>query len=316
MRFAWALLILLVTLPVRGEATACTPAELHAHLEQLKALVAACTQKESAAVCDSVGVGADDRVALPSGTRLMNYDWVRYTLDDAATNHKSSLELKAATARLDRELQEISSHAPIASAEMERDRSELNSILASREFPPPRSQSFWGRWWDDFVAWLNRQLAKTSGSGTHTNWAGVILICVVALAACGGLIWWFRRAVRKRYALPDGMGRADAQQQARMADWRAWLEEAQRFAAEGRWQDGIHRVYWAAVAQMESRGLWRHDAARTPREYLGLLALGSAQRGDLANLTRSLEMFWYGGQIAQQKDYEDARELLERLVRA
>lgn len=313
MKFAGTLLILLTSLP---QVTTCTPSELRSHLERLKVVVAWCAQEQSVGACNSAAVGLDDTVVLPSGLRLVKYDWLRSVLDDVASNKKSSPELKVATTRLDRELQELASPAQVAPAEVKRDRSELRSILSHEEILPPQPKSFWARLWDDFLMWLNQKLAKATGTGTHTNWAGLILIGVVGLSACGGLLWWFRRTIRRRYAPSEKAGKISAQHQAAMADWRDWLEDAQRFASEGRWQESIHRVYWAAVAQLESRGSWRHDAARTPREYLGLLATGSAQRSDLARLTRYLEMFWYGGQAAQQKDYEDARELLERLVRA
>lgn len=316
MRSAWAILLLVGALPAWGKVVSCTPAALRAHLEQLKNVAAACEQKPGWAACNPAKVGPDDRVALAGESRLVRYDWLRLAMAESSDKHKALPRLKAAQARLDLELKELGNAAPVAPAELARDRTELNRILTSGDFPPPAGETLWGRMWDRFLQWLNRMLDKMGGSGTHTNWAAVILIGVVALAACGGLLWWFRRAGRKRYLLPEGGERELARRAQTPADWRAWLEEAQRFAAQERWQESIHRVYWAAVAQLESRGLWRHDPARTPREYLGLLATGSAQRGDLASLTRSLERFWYGGQAAGQQDYQHARELLERLVKA
>lgn len=316
MRAAWAILVLVAALPAWGKVVSCTPAELHAHLEQLKTVVAACEQKPAWAACNPAKVGPDDRVALAGGPRLVRYDWLRLAMAESSDKHKALPGLKAAPARLDLELKELSMTVPVAPAEMARDHTELNRILRSGDFPPPQGESLWGRLWDGFLRWLNRALDKAGGSGTHTNWAAVILIGVVTLAACGGLLWWFRRAARRRYLLPEGGEGGPARRSQAQADWRAWLEEAQSFAAQERWQESIHRVYWAAVAQLESRGLWRHDPARTPREYLRLVAAGSPQRGDLASLTRSLERFWYGGQAAGQQDYEHARELLERLVKA
>ena len=315
MRVSWALLLLLVALPARGEVKSCSPAGLRAHLEDLKSVVAACERKPAWAACNPAKVGQDDEVKLASGPRLIRYDWLRLAMAESSDKHKVLPGLKAAPARLDEELKELASAAPVTSAIMTLDRAELNEILRSGDFPPPESQTLWGRIKDDLLRWLNHLLDRAGGSETHTNWAGVILIGVVILAAFGGLLWWFRRTVRRRYLLSEGGTGASAGREAKLADWRAWLDEAQDFAAEERWRESIHRVYWAAVAQLESRGLWRHDPARTPREYLSLLAEESPQRGDLASLTRSLEMFWYSGQPAGQQDYLQARELLERLVR-
>jgi len=316
MRTAWAILLLALALPAWGKVVSRTPAELRAHLEQLKSVAAACEQKPAWAACNPTKVGPDDQVALAGGPRLVRYDWLRLAMAESSDKHKALPGLKAAPARLDTELQELGSAAPVAPAEMARDRTELNRILRSGDFPPPKGETLWGRLWDAFLQWLNHLLDRAGGHGTHTNWAAVILIGVAALAACGGLLWWFRRATRRGFWLPEGGERGPERRPQGPSDWRAWLEEAQSFAAQERWQESIHRVYWAAVAQLESRGLWRHDPARTPREYLRLLAAGSAQRGDLARLTRSLERFWYGGQAAGQQDYAQARELLERLVKA
>ena len=50
--------------------------------------------------------------------------------------------------------------------------------------------------------------------------------------------------------------------------WPLWLAEAQAAAAGGRWRDAVHFTYWCAVAFLETKGAWRPDRARTPREYL------------------------------------------------
>lgn len=314
MKAAWFLLVL--ALPARAAVTSRTPAQLRAHLQQLKAVVAACEHKPSVAACNTAAVGPDDKVVLPDGTRLVRYDWLRVALKDAGKKKNALPELDAATQRLNHELQELSSAAQPAAkqAELNSDRKKLNAILTDGDFPPPQRESVWARMWFVFLMWLNALLDNVGGNGTHTNWAAVSLIVAATLAACGGLVWWFRRITRRRYLLPDGMQRGV--QPEKLADWREWQSEAQALAAEGRWQESIHRLYWAAVAQLEQRGLWRHDAARTPREYLRLLGAESPMRGDLARLTRALEAFWYAGRQAGQQDYEDARALLDRLVRA
>ncbi len=318
MRSAWGLLLLMMVLPARGAMASRTPAELRAHLEQLKTLVAACQNMPSVATCKARKVGPDERVALPDGARMVRYGWLRDTLVAAGKKQKAIPELNAATWRLNRDLHELGSPAqPAASkAEVRGDREALHAILTDGDFPPPERESVWARLWDAFVMWLNRLMESAGGSGTQTNWAGIILIGVVTLGACGGLVWWFRRAVRSRYVAPDGLQRGDGGRNAERAEWVAWLEEAQGLAAEERWPESIHRVYWAAVAQLESRGLWRHDAARTPREYLSLVAGESPMHADLAGLTHRLEVFWYAGRRAGREDYEQARELLDRLVKA
>jgi hypothetical protein len=81
----------------------------------------------------------------------------------------------------------------------------------------------------------------------------------------------------------------------------------------GQWREAIHNVYWSAISRMEANGMWPADRARTPREYLNLLAANTERRVDLMLLTRSFERTWYGGRVARKQDFEDACRLLERL---
>lgn len=73
-------------------------------------------------------------------------------------------------------------------------------------------------------------------------------------------------------------------------------------------------VYWAAISRLESRGLWPVDRARTPREYLGLIAAEDPRRDDLTSLTRGFERIWYGYRAAAEPEYRSARQLLEKLA--
>ena len=69
-------------------------------------------------------------------------------------------------------------------------------------------------------------------------------------------------------------------------------------AAKGQWREAIHFLYWASIARLESRRLWPADRARTPREYLALLAGTDPRKTNLTALTRSFERTWYGGRAA------------------
>ena len=77
-------------------------------------------------------------------------------------------------------------------------------------------------------------------------------------------------------------------------------------AAQGRWREAIHFLYWAAIARLESKRLWPADRARTPREYLALVAATDARKTNLTALTRSFERTWYGGRAAEASDFNAA----------
>ena len=80
------------------------------------------------------------------------------------------------------------------------------------------------------------------------------------------------------------------------------------------WREAIHFVYWAAISRLESKRLWPADRARTPREYLALVAPDDSRRDNLAALTRSFERTWYGGRPAGEGDYRAAEALAAALI--
>ena len=69
-----------------------------------------------------------------------------------------------------------------------------------------------------------------------------------------------------------------------------------------------------AISRLESKRLWPADRARTPREYLALVAPEDPRRDSLAALTRSFERTWYGGREAGEEDYRAAESLASGLV--
>jgi hypothetical protein len=130
---------------------------------------------------------------------------------------------------------------------------------------------------------------------------------------CGLLIWWFiRRLQMQRLGLSgDSSPHASAPS---AQGWQEWLEQGQMLAREGRWREAIHHMYWAAISCLESRRLWPADKTRTPREYLGLLSGNPETRTELSSLTRSFERTWYGGVQASERDFDEARLMLERIA--
>jgi hypothetical protein len=145
-------------------------------------------------------------------------------------------------------------------------------------------------------------------------WLGRVIVWGFIVAVCVGLIWGliqFERRWRVRL-VPDGDGPAPGAASAR--DWQLWLEDARRAAAAGQWREAIHFVYWASISRLESKRLWPADRARTPREYLALVAPEDARKTPLAALTRSFEHVWYGGRPAGEPDYRRAEEIANGLI--
>lgn len=309
-----ALLTLLSLFPLRGTPRQCTPQQLSTRLSHLQFVVQACSAARSKTACDPALVGDDLQVTLPSGSRLVEFDWLRSALSDAPTGKDAQQELAAAGQRLARELAELSAAAPETPDDLGRDHDALRMILASPDFPKPQPPSLWQRLRDQFSAWLSSRLNRLGAGLSSTHWISQILLIVVVVASCGGLLLWFSRATRRQRSMiarnRDGTGNA----QVSISDWQLWLTEAHQLATQKQWRVAIHRLYWAAIAAMEARGAWRPDSARTPREYLALVDPASGSKDDLLQLTRSLERFWYGAEAAGEFDYDQAYALAGRLV--
>ena len=60
--------------------------------------------------------------------------------------------------------------------------------------------------------------------------------------------------------------------------------------------------------------MWPADRARTPREYLALVAPEDPRQAGLASLTRSFERVWYGGRTAGEGDYKRAEQTATALI--
>ena len=183
----------------------------------------------------------------------------------------------------------------------------MKSILAQRAYQSVASQSALAK----FREWLGNLLDKIFSGlirfGAHAPWIAWLLRILLLVAICTALVWFLLRIERRsRIRLIPDVEPAPGAPSAR--EWQLWLRDAQAMAARGLWREAIHFVYWASIARLESKRLWPADRARTPREYLALLAATDPRKPNLTELTRSFERTWYGGRAAQASDFNAALE--------
>jgi hypothetical protein len=306
-------------------------------LQNLDSIVAACQKQRSGATaaqtsfpaCDPAQVGPDNRVQWPPGSasrsREVRYDWLRSVLSRAAkkseapeksifaaipgTNDKpASVDDLLSAAR--HRLQDDATQAgrPLApNPDYGSERTTMKSILAQRAYQSVDSQSALAR----FREWLGNLLDKIFSGlirfGSHAPWIAWLLRILLLVAICTALVWFLLRIERRsRIRLIPDIEPAPGAPSAR--EWQLWLRDAQAMAAKGMWREAIHFVYWASIARLESKRLWPADRARTPREYLALLAATDPRKPNLKELTRSFERTWYGGRTAQASDFNAALE--------
>ena len=229
---------------------------------------------------------------------------------------KSQL-LEAAKARLTHDIAQVDTPAATAPAgppDHAPQREAMKQVLAGRDFrnlePPSARDSIW----EKVDEWLNRFWASAAKFTNQAAWVGRLLVWGFILLVCVGLVWGLMQMERRWRIrmVPDIDAPAPGAASAR--DWQLWLKDARNCASGGQWREAVHFVYWAAISRLESKRLWPADRARTPREYLALVAAEDPRRAGLATLTGSFERTWYGGRAAAESDYLKAEELAAGLI--
>jgi hypothetical protein len=311
------------------------------HLSELIPLVQACAQARDLKNCDPLLVGPDDRIPLGNGAnadrRLVRYGWLRVlfskaeepdepaTKSDRAQKNPSpfasaqaaqpttSQLLQAAANRLASDLAQASRSLLTASTHTP-ERAIMQEILAGRDFRNLEQPSVRDSMMEKVGNWLNRLLERATRLRARSAWIGRLLVWAFFLAVCVGLVLFLLQLERRWRVRLVPESRAPTPNVASARNWQLWLEDARLAAASGLWRDAIHFVYWAAISRLESRRLWPADRARTPREYLALVAPEDPRRAGLATLTGTFERTWYGGRAAGESEYRRAEELATSLI--
>jgi hypothetical protein len=312
------------------------------HLVQLQTLLEACSKARDAKSCDPALVGPDDRVPITIGsitdTRLVRFDWLRSVFDRAGQSAKNPKEpadpaksakqalgitgdelpaselLKAAKTRLEYDLAQ--SNAPVAPApDHTKERAVMQQVLAGAEFRGLQEQTVKDSVLEKIARWLNRLFASAAGLKARSAWIGRLIVWGFIAGVCVALGYGLLRLERRwRLRLTPDDEQRPAPDAASARDWQLWLEDARRAAASGKWREAIHFLYWASISRLEFRRLWPADRARTPREYLALVAPEDLRRPGLSQLTLTFERFWYGGRAATQSDYTAAESVASALI--
>jgi hypothetical protein len=314
--------------------------EYRTHLQDLIPLVDACVKARDQKACDPNLIGPDDRIPLTNTAnadrRLVRYGWLRVLFsnaqdkdqpapkpdpknahpagDDALPPPPTTTQLLAdAQTRLAHDLAQTGTLSSAPPAHQQQ-RSEMSQVLAGRDFrnvaaPSPRETLA-----EQVNSWLNQLFESAQRFAARSPWIGRTVITGFILLICTGLVWGLLQLERRwRFRLvPEPRTPEPGAASAR--DWQLWLEDARRAAAAGQWREAVHFVYWAAISRLESKRLWPADRARTPREYLALVAPEDPRKPRLATLTRTFERIWYGGRPAAESDYRAAEQLANALI--
>ena len=291
--------------------------------QRLEQLVQACAANAKA--CNPDAVGPDQKVAAEGATPgfTIRWDWLRDALHQAQNpartregdrTYDPAVAMRDALAHL-QELAAQAGGAPVANPDAAKAAAIARDVLSRPEFalaPPP---TWLERHWNRLLQWIGSLFDGVGALGQAWPWLGTTLEWLLFIGAAVGLLLFARRAfLRQRLAVAMGAGAGRLEAWDRDAtDWAALAEAC---ATGQQWREAVHCLYWAAIVRLESRRAWRHNPARTPREYVRLLKPGSDQQGALRSLTQIFERVWYGLRDATADDYQRARSLFEGLSQA
>jgi hypothetical protein len=312
------------------------------HLRALSTLVQGCAKARNVGGCDPSQVGSDDEVPVSQAQnaerRLVRYGWLRVLLSKAQEKDApppkvkpaqskdsptfenvrpipptTSELLQSAQTRLANDLaQTDATAAPLS--DHAKERAVMMQVLAGREYRDLEAPNQKDSALEKVGNWLNNLIESAMKASARAPWLGRALVWGFILVVCIALVWGLIQMERRwRIRLvPDDRGPAPGAASA--IPWQLWLEDARRAAAAGLWREAIHFLYWAAISRLESKRLWPADRARTPREYLALVAADDPRQPGLASLTGSFERVWYGGRPAAQSDYQRAEKIAAALI--
>lgn len=317
------------------------------HLVTLQRLTDACARARNVTSCDPTLVGPDDRVPVGTSSnserRIVRYGWLRILFSRAEEPDKAqqapgtrkpanpgevpedpqqsarpeqattSQLLHDAETRLANDLEQAKGALAQAPA-YKREREVMKQVLSGREFRDLKQPTTQDTALERLGNWLNRLFANMDKMRARSAWVGRALIWgffgAIGIGLAIGLIRMERRWRVRLVPLSD----RPAPDAASARDWQLWMGDARKAAAAGLWREAIHFLYWAAISRLESKRLWPADRARTPREYLALVAGEDPRRESLALLTRSFERTWYGGREAGEGDYRAAEAVVAELI--
>jgi hypothetical protein len=143
---------------------------------------------------------------------------------------------------------------------------------------------------------------------------GRILLYVMVFLGAGLLLWWLVGEFILSYGRPDG-GEEEDEEGDGLAGGRRGMEDPERLAGEGRYDEAIHALLLIAIARLSERLPSPPGPACTSRELLRILPMGRSARDALAGLVAEVETSLFGGVPAGADSYSRCRRSFRSLVR-
>lgn len=219
---------------------------------------------------------------------------------------------------------------PVSPPPPARVKADLGRILSGSEFQPvtisdsPLDRAI--RWaqdrWNAFRDWLSRVWREMFGShyairggGEGLMWVFIGLFLILGAWLLARLLrsaWERHEQTPKKRSKAYDMDEAGVET---VTEPDEWLQQAQRYAADGDYRRAFRAVFLAILAHLNRSGAIEYDRSRTNGDYLrmlrgnGLRALYEALRP----LTAEFDVRWYGNRATAEEDYQRCRRAYEQV---
>jgi hypothetical protein len=155
-------------------------------------------------------------------------------------------------------------------------------------------------------AWLDWLLHAVSGAGPLFKfifWGGsAVGVALVLWLIARELLRWGRR---DRRATPASDWRPEP------TAARALLEDADRLAGEGRYDEAVHLLLFRSIEELNGRRPGSVRPALTSRDLANLQTVPQVARAAFAHIARAVEHSFFGGRPLAAEDFQTARRQYE-----
>lgn len=181
--------------------------------------------------------------------------------------------------------------------------------------PPPEWLRALGRWLSDVFAPVGRFLRWIGSFMPDAPYARIVLWTVIALAAAALLAMVYERVRHGVWRLPKrrargvatGVGVAEEEWVPTEAPVRAWLQDADALAAQGRFADAIHLLLFRSVDDIRKRRPAAVRPALTSRELAAAPDVPASARALFARIAGKVEASLFGGRAVDGEQWAQAR---------
>lgn len=187
-----------------------------------------------------------------------------------------------------------------------------------RRSTPPAQAPAWlrafGRWLHDLLSPVGRFLGWLGNLMPDAPYARILLwsVLIAGLIALGWMLW--TRAREGQWRMPRWRRRPGAETVEAEEEWqpdaapvRAWLEEADVLAGEGRFAEAAHHLLLRSVEDIGRRRPGLVQPALTSRDLAGAAALPQRARQLFSGIAAMVERSLFGGRAVDAQDWAECR---------